>query len=172
MNIKKISTHTFLVISSLIALFSIMLLMKSWYHANDIMKSKQTTTFLRAKGNNIDLSIKKEDFHTDTSTMAIYNLSPENFIVIYNNNQIKMFNRAEFEDFYSEFLMKRKTSFSDLLWRYIELTKLAKLPALKIKKSMGKLYANNSDYTNDMVSYSNFCLSFLSVQENEKDTNK
>lgn len=164
MNLKKISTYIFLILSCLLTLFVGVLLIKAMSIKNSIEISGETNTAKRARSQKIDLSLKKEDFYTDTSEMIIFNLSPNRFLVLYNKNQMKIFERDDFGDFSDQFLSKRLTPFARLLWKYFELSRILKLSPLRIEKTMGKLLANNSDYSHDLVTYTNFCLGFLADQ--------
>lgn len=165
MLIKKTTlTYIFLTISLLFTFFTIYIIIRSTFTSNDIEKTGQTNTFERAKYQNIDLTINKGDFYTDNSELLLFNLTPNKFLIIYNKSQIKIFDRAEFASFSDDFLSKRLTPFAKLLWKYFEMSKIAKLNVLKMEKNMGKLIANNVDYTIDLVTYTNFCLRFVAEQ--------
>ncbi|KRH91942.1 hypothetical protein M153_17266000124 [Pseudoloma neurophilia] len=169
-NIKHILTYIFLTVSCVIALFVGIFVTKALFFKNDINKTGQTNTFFRANKKGVDISIKKNDFYTDNSNMVIINISNDKFVIIYNRNQIKMFTRNEFGDFSDKILSQRLTSFAKLLWKYIDLSNLMKLEPLVIEKTMGKLIANNQDYTNDMVTYTNFCLGFVATDASKSNS--
>lgn len=167
--IKYIITYFFLGLACVTTLIVGYLVTRALMMDNNIEKTGLTNTFVRAKNAKIDISMTKSDFYTDTSHMAIINLEPEKFLIIYNKNQMKLFTRQEFGDFSDHILSQRLTSFASLLWKYIEMSKIMKLQPFIIEKNMGKLVANCQDYTHDMVTYTNFCLGFLAKQTQEQN---
>lgn len=167
MNYKKASTYAFLSLSLLVFIGTIILLIISC-RQDKIFERGQTRTFYRAKNNKINLEMTKEDFYTETSTMLLFNASKDTFVFIYNDNQIKILSRDELEMFSDEFLKKRVSPFAEIFLKYIELSRIISLPILRFEKTMGKLIINNRDYTHDLASYSNFCISFLANSEQDK----
>lgn len=160
---KKITYGFFMI--SLFLVISIMILVVFSCRKNDILDRKQTVTFQKAKKNNINIEIQKEDVHVEVSTLFLFNVSNDTFVAIYNEKQIMIFTRKELVLFLDEFLKKRMTPIGDILWKYVELSKILLLPVLKFEKNMGKLIVNNCDYTQDLISYSNFCINFLAKNE-------
>lgn len=168
MKLSHILTYSLLGLSCLISLIVGYLVTNALFMKNNIEATGLTNTSVRAKDANVDISMTKRDFYTDTSHMTIINMEPEKFLVIYNRNQMKIFTRHEFGEFSDEILSQRLTPFARLLWKYIELSRIMKLQPLVIEKNMGKLVANSQDYTQDLVTYTNFCLGFLAKQTVEQ----
>ncbi|ELQ75588.1 hypothetical protein THOM_1451 [Trachipleistophora hominis] len=164
MNYKKVSTYVFLSLSLIVFIGAIILLIMSC-RTEQIIEQGQTRTFYRAKSNKIDLGMTKEDFYTETSTLILFNVSKDTFIFVYNENQIKILSRDELEELSDEFLRKRVSPFGEMLLKYIELSRIIFLPILKFEKTMGKLIINNRDYTHDLASYCNFCMSCLAKSD-------
>lgn len=160
MNYKNTASYAFIVASVLLFLACLLLVIRSC-KANKLLTKGQTRTHQRAKRNKINIGMTKEDFHTESSTMLFFNIDRERFVFIYNGNQMKIVQREKLESFSDGFLGKRMTPFGELLWKYIEMSRILLMPVLKFERTMGRFIANNRDYTQDLVSYSNFCLNFL-----------